>query len=212
MATTPKPTILKTPGAKASGTSAGTEAASSTPAKTSGGKSGGMLRGLLIGGGAVLLLVGLAAGGWMWKRHGRVHDKTAATASTKVAPEKASLSATTPATVEMPLEPFVVNLADAGGHSYARVGLTLRLIAPAGDKKADAKGAEDKKAGAGGGDDLRDVARDTIIDVLSQQQSADLLAVGGKDHLKQLLRQAMLARDPRLQVTDIYFTEFLVQP
>ncbi len=110
------------------------------------------------------------------------------------------------------MEPFVVNLADPGGHAYARVGLSLSLIAPAETPKSEGEGgAANAVQDAGDSSALRDLARDTIITVISQQQSADLLAAGGKDHLKQLLKQALTARDPRLQVADIYITEFLVQ-
>ncbi len=199
MATTPKPTILKTPNTPGK---PGEPNLRNAEAATPPAKAGGLLRWILIGSGAVILLVGLVVGGWLWKRH---HGHSKASTAAKVV-VKESKPATPPATVEMPLEPFVVNLADAGGHSYARIGLTLSLLAP-----ADAKKSEEKKDTAVSGPDLKDEALDTIITVLSEQQSSDLLAVGGKDHLKQLLRQAMAARDPRLQVTDIYFTEFLVQ-
>ncbi len=204
MATTPKPSILKNSGAKIGGPSAGTEAASSTPAEMSGSKSGGLLRWLLIGGGALLLLAGFAAGGLWWKRH-HSHGKTSA-APAKAAVVKEIKPAAPPTTVEMSMDPFVVNLADAGGHSYARIGLTLVLLAPAEAKKSDKKSEV-----ADAGPDLKAEARDAIITLLSEQQAADLLAAGGKEHLKQLMRQALVARDPRLQVTDIYFTEFLVQ-
>ncbi len=200
MATTPKPTILKAP-------NTGSKASEPTPEKTAAAtppkKSGGLLRWIVMGAGSLILLAGLAVGGWLWKRH-HGHSKTPAMAKAVVVKE--SKPAEPPATVEMPLEPFVVNLADAGGHSYARIGLTLSLLAP-----AEAKKTEEKKEGAGSGPDLKDEARDTIITLLSEQQSAALMATGGKEHLKQLMRQALLARDPRLQVADIYFTEFLVQ-
>jgi len=199
MATTPKPTILKTPNTPGK---PGEPTPGKTAAATPSAKSGSLLRWILIGAGAVILLAGLVVGGWLWKRH-HAHGKAATAAKVVV---KESKPTAPPVTVEMPLEPFVVNLADAGGHSYARIGLTLVLLAPAEAKKSD-----EKSEAADAGPDLKAEARDTIITVLSEQQSSDLLAVGGKDHLKQLLRQAMAARDPRLQVTDIYFTEFLVQ-
>lgn len=195
MATTPKPSILKAPLPSAGSKTAA--AADATTASAPGGKSGGRMRWILIGIG-VVLLIALAVGGWLWRRHASSHAKGAANHPVAAKPVKLTEPAVT---VSMPMDPFVVNLADAGGHSYARIGLTLRLVAP-----PQSKGAESA------GDDLKDMARDTIITVLSQQQSADLMAPGGKDHLKQILRQAMIDRDPRLQVVDIYFTEFLVQP
>ena len=159
-----------------------------------------MLRWILIGAGGLVLLGALGIGGWLfWHKHAH-----GAAASAKAAPVKAEKPAAPPVTVEMAMEPFVVNLADAGGHSYARVGLTLSLLVPAEAKKGEEQAAPDTGA-------LRDLARDTIITVISQEQSADLLAAGGKDRLKQQLKQALQARDPRLQVADIYITEFLVQ-
>ncbi len=105
--------------------------------------------------------------------------------------------------VELPLEPFVVNLADAGGHSYARIGLTLRLAVSGKSESKDQ--AATNAAGS------RDMVRDTIITVLNQEQSAELLAPSGKEHLKQAVRAAVAARDPQLHILDIYFTEFLIQ-
>jgi flagellar FliL protein len=110
-------------------------------------------------------------------------------------------------TVELPLDPFVVNLADAGGHSYARIGLTLSLTA-----SQDASGKSEEKAGAAGDvASSRDMVRDTIITVLNQEQSTDLLAPDGKEHLKQAIRAAVAARNPQLKIANIYFTEFLIQ-
>ncbi|HUZ04481.1 MAG TPA: flagellar basal body-associated FliL family protein [Acidobacteriaceae bacterium] len=205
MATTPKPTILKPPSAtSAAAAGDAQDAAPEHPSK----QQRGMTHWIFLGAGILFLLACVAVGGWQWRRHAHAPGVAGASAPAKAAAVKTSKLAAPVATVELPLEPFVVNLADAGGHSYARIGLTLRLAAPAGAKDKDAS----SKDGADGTGDLRDIARDTIISVLNQQQSADLLMVGGKDHLKQLLRQSMTARDPRLQVVDIYFTEFLVQP
>ena len=195
-----KPTILKSP--NASGTSgASNPAANAAPAQAPTPSSGGMLRWILIGAGGLVLLGALGIGGWLLL-HKHAHG---AAASAKAAPAKTEKPTAPPVTVEMAMEPFVVNLADAGGHSYARVGLTLSLLVP-----AEAKKGEEQQAAPDTGA-LRDLARDTIITVISQEQSADLLAAGGKDRLKQQLKQALQARDPRLQVADIYITEFLVQ-
>jgi flagellar basal body-associated protein FliL len=84
---------------------------------------------------------------------------------------------------DLPLDPLVVNLADEGGHSYARLGLTLQIANPsarAGSESADAAGAAT---------DMRDTLRDQIISVLHLQQSTGLLAPNGKDHLKQAIER-----------------------
>lgn len=116
-----------------------------------------------------------------------------------------SKPAAPPTVIDLPLEPFVVNLADAGGHSFARIGLTLHMATPAGVKNK-ASGEKDATA-----DNLRDMVRDQIISVLNQQQSTDLLAPNGKERLKRAIQAAIRAKDPQLHAVDIYFTEFLVQ-
>ena len=205
-----KPTILKTPNSSgSSGAPSPEKSAAPAPAPASGSGSG-RLRWILIGSVALVLLGAIGVGGRLYlRKHAHGAAATAQAAPASKTEEKTTVPAP-PTTVEMPMEPFVVNLADPGGHSYARVGLSLSLIAPAAPAKSEGEGG----AAAQSADDssaLRDLARDTIITVISQQQSADLLAPGGKDHLKQLLKQALTARDPRLKVADIYITEFLVQ-
>ena len=113
------------------------------------------------------------------------------------------------ATHALVLEPLLVNLADGGGNAYLRVGLTLRVAdaASSGNEKAkEEKGAENKS----GKDDAAAV-RDTALAVLGRQTSEGLLAVDGKDRLKAELKAAIVEHNPELKVTDLFFTEFLVQ-
>ena len=204
-----KPTILKTPNSSGSSGAPSPEKSAAPAPPPASGSGGGRLRWILIGAVALVLLGAIGVGGRLYLRK-HAHGATSAAKTPKKAEKPATPAP--PTTVEMPMEPFVVNLADPGGHSYARVGLSLSLIAPAAAPKSD--GGGEGGAAAQSADDssaLRDLARDTIITVISQQQSADLLAPGGKDHLKELLKQALTARDPRLKVADIYITEFLVQ-
>jgi flagellar FliL protein len=104
------------------------------------------------------------------------------------------------------LEPLLVNLADAGGASYLRVALTLR-VADATAKK-DTKPKEEKSK-----DDDEDVAavRDTTLMVLGRQTADGLLAADGKEQLKTELKSALVKHNTDLKVTDIFFTDFLVQ-
>ncbi len=53
--------------------------------------------------------------------------------------------------------------------------------------------------------------RDTILDVVGQKSSNDLLSPDGKEHLKNGLKNALAKRNPDIKVREIYFTEFLVQ-
>jgi flagellar protein FliL len=105
------------------------------------------------------------------------------------------------------LEPLLVNLADVSGTAYLRVALTLQIEdAPA------ARGNEGKEAESKDSRKEPDAAlRDTALAVLGRQTSDSLLTADGKERLKKELRQALAERNPELKVTDLFFTEFLVQ-
>lgn len=163
-------------------------------------KSNGGFRWLLIAAGVLALAVLVAAGIYFAKRHRRSRFASA------IAGQKPALSAkpVPRVAIDLPLDAFVVNLADAGGHSYARIGLTLRLTEPVSSQKdAPAENATD---------DLRDMIRDQIIAILNQEQSQDLLVPDGKQQLKEKIKAAIVGNAHELQVADIYFTQFLVQP
>jgi flagellar FliL protein len=104
------------------------------------------------------------------------------------------------------LEPLLVNLADAGGASYLRVALTLR-VADATAKK-DGKPKDEKGKD---GDDAVAAVRDTTLTVLGRQTADGLLAADGKERLKAELKSALAKHNTDLKVTDIFFTDFLVQ-
>lgn len=103
------------------------------------------------------------------------------------------------------LEPLLVNLADSSGTAYLRAGITLQVAdsePAAGAKKGEAAGSE-KEADA--------AIRDAALTVLGKQTSDQLLAAGGKQHLKNDLKTALAERITELKVVDLFFTEFLVQ-
>jgi len=110
-------------------------------------------------------------------------------------------AAPTPAIKEvLHLEGFVVNLADASGDSFLRIGIDLglgRVI----------KGGGEKEAGAVPTAHIRDV----ILRVLTTYQSNDLLAPAGKMRLKQQLLESLQTAIPEIEVQEVYFTDFLVQ-
>lgn len=151
----------------------------------------------------LLVALGLAAGAYYAGRAGTVSLRAQSAASRQAGSAKAP-----PAHEvmhDLALNSFVVNLADAGGHSYARIGLTLRLASQETKKQP---GTDDSNAEEG---NLRDMVRDRIISVLNSEHSMDLLASDGKERLKQAIAAAIVARDPNVRIVDIYFTEFLVQ-
>ena len=113
------------------------------------------------------------------------------------------------ATHVMVLEPLLVNLADAGGSSYLRVALTLR-VADAADKKGTKANGEKNKDDKGIDDGVAAV-RDTVLTVLGRQTADGLLAADGKEHLKAELKSALAEHNADLKVKDVFFTDILVQ-
>jgi flagellar FliL protein len=118
------------------------------------------------------------------------------------------------------MDPFLVNLADAGGHSYLRATMVLEMTVPASrDKKAEKK-PEGKSDADPAATSERAAMRDSILTVLGSQTSDALLVAGGKEQVKKTLIEQLnkTAADasagtamPARKVKDIYFTEFLVQ-
>jgi flagellar FliL protein len=110
----------------------------------------------------------------------------------------------------MVLEPLLVNLADGGGNAFLRVGLTLRVADAT--EKGNEKAKDEKSGDSKSGKDA-DVAavRDTALAVLGRQTSEGLLASDGKERLKAELKSAIAEHNHELKVTELFFTEFLVQ-
>jgi len=109
----------------------------------------------------------------------------------------------------MVLEPLLVNLADAGGSSYLRIALTLR-VADVADKKG-AKARNEKSKDIRDGDEDEAAVRDTVLTVLGRQTTDGLLAADGKERLKTDLKKALAEHNADLKVMDVFFTDFLVQ-
>ena len=97
-------------------------------------------------------------------------------------------------------DPFVVNLADPGGVRYLRLGLSLVINAT--DKEA--KHLEESKVPL-----LR--IRSAVLDLLSQQLSEHVVTPEGKQELRQAIEERANAILKPVEVTDVLFTEFVVQ-
>ena len=110
----------------------------------------------------------------------------------------------------IPLDAMVVNLADPGGHAYLRLGLALAIEGSA-TPSASAEGSG-AKAMASLPREQEIPIRDTVLAVLGQQTSPELLEPGGRERLKQVLLAALAAQHPELRVHGLYFSELLVQP
>ena len=99
----------------------------------------------------------------------------------------------------LPLEPFVVNLADADAARYLRIKISLMV-----DNKAKAKEVTDNQA-------LQLKVRDVILQSLTVKTSQDLISEEGKNKLRHEIQEKVTVyfRDPKL--VDVMFTEFVIQ-
>jgi flagellar FliL protein len=97
-------------------------------------------------------------------------------------------------------DPFVVNLADEGGARYLRVGLSLVID---GDE-AEAKELEETKVKL-----LR--IRSAVLELLTQQTADHVVTQEGKKALREEIEKAAKEVLDPVEVTDVLFTEFVVQ-
>jgi flagellar FliL protein len=99
----------------------------------------------------------------------------------------------------VPLEPFVVNLADPDAARYLRIKISLMV-----DNKAKVAEVTENQA-------LQLKVRDLILQTLTSKTSQDLIDDQGKIKLKQEIQEHVQGyfRDPKLM--DIVFTEFVIQ-
>jgi len=99
----------------------------------------------------------------------------------------------------LPLEPFVVNLADTDAARYLRIKISLMV-----DDKTKLKDVAENQA-------LQLKVRDVILESLTAKRSQDLINAEGKNKLRHELQEkvAVYFRAPKL--VDVMFTEFIIQ-
>jgi flagellar FliL protein len=151
-------------------------ATAAAPAAAPGGKKKKLI---LFGAIGLVLLLALAGGGFYWMQMKAAAAKAAAEAEddeTAEVVEKAH-AAKAGAPTFMPLDPFVVNLADRETDRFAQIGVTLELT--------DAAAMEKLKA-------YMPAIRNGILLVLADKKSEDLLAREGKERLAaEILRESV---------------------
>jgi flagellar FliL protein len=147
-------------------------------------------RGLLMILVVVLVLAGGGGGAYWYLFYGKAEAKTAAP-EPEPPPEAP--------TGIIPLEPFVVNLADPTGSRFLRVTLSLVVA-----DEALAKEIEEDKIAT-----MR--VRSAILELLAQKQSSELVTPEGKTELKKAIAEAVSHAAHELKVADVLFSEFIVQ-
>ena len=155
--------------------------ATTTPKK----KRGGFLKILL------LLVVAVAAGG------GGAYFyflKAAPVQAKEAKPEPPP-----PPTGIIPLEPFVVNLADTGATRFLRVTLSLVVQEEEQAKELEEHAIEKARV------------RSAILELLAEQQSEALATPDGKEELKKALAERIAHAAHELKVKDVLFSEFVIQ-
>ena len=143
----------------------------------------------------VLLLVlgGGGAGGYFYFFKGA----PAAAHAEEPEPEAEHVPAT--GTGIVPMEPFVVNLADPGAIRFLRVNLSL-VVKDEELAKEIEENAVDKAR-----------IRSAILELLAMQHSDAIVTPEGKDELKTLIAERSEHAAHELKVVDVLFSEFVVQ-
>ena len=139
----------------------------------------------------LLLLAGGGGGAYWFLFRGKAAEAEAAEPEPPPPPP--------PATGIIELEPFVVNLADPSGSRFLRVSLSLVVA-----DESVAKEFEEEKV-------VHMQVRSAILELLAQKQSTELVTVDGKNHLKQEIAEKVSHAAHELKVSDVLFSEFLVQ-
>jgi flagellar protein FliL len=145
----------------------------------------------------VLLLVlgGGGAGGYFYFLKGN----PAAAHAEEPEPEPEAEHAPATGTGIVPMEPFVVNLADPGAIRFLRVNLAL-VVKDEEIAKEMEENAVDKAR-----------IRSSILELLAMQHSDAIVTPEGKDELKKLIAERSEHAAHELKVVDVLFSEFVIQ-
>jgi|CXWL01.1.fsa_nt_gi flagellar FliL protein len=174
-------------------------AAATADEKPAAAPSGGMPIKLVMMIVAAALLVGLGGAFAYFKLFAAHPEEPKAEAAASEKPghgeAKESKEAKGPGTI-MDIDPFVVNLADAGEVRYLKVTLKLELERPEIQAEITARTPQ---------------VRDAILILLSSKDSASVHSTQGKLQLRDELTNRINTTLPKGGVRTMYFTEFVVQ-
>ena len=95
-----------------------------------------------------------------------------------------------------PLDPFIVNLVSPNADRYLKCKIDLQLSSAAVQKEID------KRLPA---------IRDLIIQILSSKTVAEIQTIKGKQKLKEEIKNKINQLLPKGEVTNVYFTQFIIQ-
>jgi flagellar FliL protein len=99
----------------------------------------------------------------------------------------------------LPLEPFVVNLADPDAPRYLRIRISLMV-----DDKTKEKHLAENQA-------LQLKVRDVILQSLTSKTSRDLINEEGKNKLRHEIQEKISVYFLEPKLVDVMFTEFVIQ-
>jgi flagellar FliL protein len=99
----------------------------------------------------------------------------------------------------LPLEPFVVNLADPDAARYLRIKISLMV-----DDKTKAQGLTENQA-------LQQKVRDVILQSLTVKTSRELINEEGKNKLRKEIQEKVSMYFQEAKLVDVMFTEFVIQ-
>jgi len=151
----------------------------------------------------VLAIVSSAGGGIvsfiMMKRalnlapQGKAAEETSKENEQKKIAEKLEKSAV------LPLEPFVVNLADPDTARYLRIRISLMV-----EDKSKSKELLENQA-------IQLKVRDVILQSLTAKTSQELINTDGKNKLRQEIQEKVGVYFQEAKLVDVVFTEFVIQ-
>jgi len=150
----------------------------------------------------VVVSLGSSLGGAFLTSH-MIGKALAALPVAGVAEAKESEEDATVAAIEhgavVPLDPFVVNLADKEAARYLRIKISLMV-----DDKAKVAEITENEA-------LTLKVRDIILQTLTKKTAQELMDEEGKNKLREEIHQGIdrYFKEPKL--TDVMFTEFVIQ-